>query len=51
MNNDNAANKEKLRQEYTVKEKLNSITNSRHVENQNQDHNVKKEALGPNTKR
>lgn len=31
--------------------KFNSITNSLKVENQNQGHNSKKEALGPNTKR
>lgn len=30
--------------------KFNSITHSLHVENQNQTHNIKKQALGINTK-
>lgn len=33
------------------KEMFNSITNSVEVENQNQGHNVKKAALGPNTRK
>ena len=30
---------------------FNSVTNSVSVENQNQNHNTKKQSLGPNTKR
>ncbi len=34
-----------------VQEKLNNSVNSTHSDSQNQNHNIKKEALGPNTKR
>lgn len=45
-------NKEtEMNQRLKYKAEFNSITNSFKVENQNQGHNSKKEALGPNTKR
>ncbi len=48
----NPANKESMEQEESrQKAKFNSVTNSVSVENQNQNHNSKKVALGPNTKR
>ena len=38
-------------QTFDVRENLNHAVNSITTENQNQSHNAKKEALGPNTKR
>ncbi len=52
MDKNNPANKQSTQEEESVEHgKFNSITNSRKVENQNQEHNTKKVALGPNTKR
>lgn len=39
-----------MQQRLKNQEEFNSITNSLKVENQNQNHNAKKESLGPNTK-
>jgi hypothetical protein len=41
------SDKEEMRQQAL----FNSVTNSLSAENQNQNHNTKKQALGPNTKR
>ncbi len=48
----NPANKKSMKEQEKIQlEKFNSITESTKVENQNQHHNVKKVALGPNTDR
>lgn len=52
MDKNNPANKQSEQEEESVEHgKFNSITNSKKSENQNQEHNTKKVALGPNTKR
>ena len=51
-NNSSGAKKEIQGDEETRQQVLfNSVTNSLSPENQNQNHNTKKQALGPNTKR
>ncbi|HEX3038264.1 MAG TPA: hypothetical protein VHO94_04635 [Oscillospiraceae bacterium] len=50
--NSSGAKKEIQGDEETRQQALfNSVTNSVSPENQNQNHNTKKQALGPNTKR
>lgn len=48
----NPANKKSMKEQERIQhEKFDSVTNSVKVENQNQYHNSKKVALGPNTDR
>ena len=52
MDKNNPANKQSMQEEESFEHgKFNSVTSSKKVENQNQEHNTKKVALGPNTKR
>lgn len=52
MSKKNPANKKSMLEEEAAEHaKFDSVTNSTKVENQNQQHNTKKVALGPNTKR
>ncbi len=53
MTRNNSPQQDKIdsKEERNQQALFNSITNSLSVENQNQNHNTKKQALGPNTKR